>query len=80
MRVIHSAGEVAIDDTDVVDQTDFLQGSQDSIDADDIYLSTCIDDLLMDGIGAERLVGVAERSDYLNTRHRDSVPGGSQLS
>src|ERR1044072_208786 len=55
----HSAGEVSVYDTNMVDQADLLKRGEDSVNADNVDLAARVDDLLVDGIRAESLRSVA---------------------
>jgi len=74
-----SRREVAIDDSDVMDQAHLLQCRKDSIDADNIDLATLADDFLVDGIGAERGPCVRQSTNDLDTGHGDAEPCISQF-
>jgi len=75
-----SAWEIAVDYTDMVDETYFLEGCEDAIDANYVDFSATADDFLVDGIGAESGARVGQGSDDLHARHGDSVAGVSEFT
>ena len=75
-----AAREVAVDHADVVDQTDFLEGCENPVDANNVDFASGADDFFVNGVGAQSGVGIGKRTDDLDARHGDSVAGRSQLS
>ena len=79
VAIVHATREVTVHDTDVVNESHFLKGGEDSIDADHVDLAPASHYLLMNGIGAECGLCIGERANHLDSRHGDSITRGSQL-